>query len=60
MAVLSVTYRLSGRIAIVVNTAATEKNNRDAQEAIMNKESIILTFANRGATMSAIQATARP
>jgi hypothetical protein len=51
---------LSGRIAIVVNTAATEKNNRDAQEAIMNKESIILTFANRGATMSAIQATARP
>jgi len=34
MAVLSITSRLSGRIAIVVNTAATEKKNRDAQEAI--------------------------
>jgi len=51
---------LSGRIAIVVNTAATEKTNRDAQEAIMNKEPIILILVNRGATMSAIPATARP
>jgi len=33
MVVLSVTSRLSGKIAMVVNTAATEKNNRDAQEA---------------------------
>jgi hypothetical protein len=41
MVVLSVTSRLSGRIAIVVNTAATEKNNRDAQEATMNKEPIV-------------------
>jgi len=34
MVVLSITSRLSGKIAMVVNTAATEKNNRDAQEAI--------------------------
>jgi hypothetical protein len=51
---------LSGRIAIVVNTAATEKHTGGAQEAIMNKEPISLILANRGATMSAIQATARP
>jgi hypothetical protein len=51
---------LSGRIAIVVNTAATEKNNRDAQEAILNKEPILLILANRGGPVSAIQATARP
>jgi len=33
---------LSGRIAIVVNTAATQKSSRDAQEAIVNKEPIIV------------------
>jgi len=39
---------LSGRIAIVVNTAATEKNNRDAQEAIMNKDIEYLDICQSG------------